>query len=253
MSKQCNWMLMEPLEVYSMVAKGQLGKFPNNYLDKDSIKEIVRHVILNIYGYSRDDVTENVNHDFFMGNYLGGARKFFNKSDIELLVYCFPEWDLRPWEFKRVQGGFWRSSDNRREFIIWLAEKEGLNPYSKEGLRKITAEVLNKYGGSKALLYAGGLYELLDSVCPGKYMKWEIIKMSSWTEQETVEAIHWLIEEKLRYTPEQVCKMKVAEFDAYNLGGMLQKGCGHSIMKALELAYPGKYYRKNSRTICYRE
>lgn len=251
MAEKINYMMMKPLEVYSLVVSGELGKFPNHYLDKESIKEIVRHVILEVYKYDRKYVTDNVNHDFFMENFLGGARKFFNKSDVELLIYCFPEWDLRAWEFNRVQGGFWKDTKNRKNFILWVAEKEGVNPYTKEGLRKLTAEIVNKYGGSKTLVHSGGLYELLDTVSPGKYKKWEIIKMVSWSKEEIISATKWLIEEKLKYTPEQVCKIKVSDFAENNLDGMLQKGCNHSIMRALEFAYPGRYYRTNARGICF--
>lgn len=86
-----NHMMMEPLELYALVAKGKLNKFPNNYLDKQSIKVMVRHIILNVYKYTRADVLEKVGHPFFRKNFLGGAKKFFNSSNTEMLIYCFPE------------------------------------------------------------------------------------------------------------------------------------------------------------------
>ena len=253
MGKKQNHMMMKPLELYALVATGKLKKFPNNYLDKASIKQMVRHVILNLYHYTRKDVLTKVGQNFFRDNQLGGAKKFFNKSNIEMLIYCFPEWDLKHWEFREVKNGFWNNPENQRDFVLWVAEKEGLNPNTKEGLRKITAAVLQKYGGGKAMVHAGGLYELLNTVACGKYKKWEIIKMASWSQKEIIEATKWLVEERLKYNPEQVCDIKVADFARNNLDGMLQKACNHSILVALEAAYPGQYYRTEAKGICLRQ
>lgn len=244
---------MPPLQVYELVTRGELKKFPNNYLDKEAIKEIIRYVILVVNKYSRKDILSKVDHKFFMDNFLGGARKFFDKSNTYMLIYCFPEWDLHAWEFKNVPPGFWEIVKNRREFVIWIANRIGVDPYTKEGLREITAAIVNKYGGSKPLVYAGGLYELLNTVIPGKYKKWEITKIVSWTEEEAVIATKWLVEEKLKYTSEQVCKIKVSDFTANHLDGMLQKKYNHSILNALEAAYPGRYCRTKARGICLKK
>lgn len=253
MAKKRDYLKMTPMEVYALVATGKLKVFPNNYLDKEIIKEIVRNVILVVHCYSREDVLNKVNHRFFQNNFLGGARKFFDGQDYKMIAYCFPEWDIKPWEYVKVRPNFWEDKANQKEFVLWIAKKENLDATTKEGLRKITAATINRYRGSKPMVYAGGLYELLDTVSPGKYKKWEIIKMVSWSQQEIIDATKWLIEEKLKYTPEQVCKIKVADFAKNNLDGMLQKACNHSILKALELAYPGKYHRTKARGLCYKK
>ena len=244
-----NYFEMTPIEVYSLVVKGKIKKFPNNYLDKEIVKEIVRHVILNIYGYDRQQVINKVNHEFMQKNFLGGVRKLFEYSDAEVLAYSFPEWDLKYWEFKKVSPNFWHKRENLKDFLLWVCNKEGLNSQKKEDLRKITAKVLEKYGGSKPLVHAGGMYELLSIVTDGKYKKWEIMKMVSWSTEEITCAMKWLVEEQLHYTPEQTCNLKVADFVKYNLDGMLQKECNHSILKALEIAYPGMYCRTKARGI----
>ena len=244
---------LAPLEMYSLVVKGRYKKFPNNYLDKESIKVMVRYLILDSYNYTREDVLAKVNQTFFSTNQLGGARKFFNNGYVEMLIYCFPEWELKPWEFRQVNNNsFWKDTKNQKDFICWVAQKEGLDITTKEGLRKLTAQVLSKYGGGKCMVHAGGLFELLNTVAQGRYKKWEITKMVSWSTEDVIIATKWLIEEKLQYSPEQVCNIKIADFAKYNLDGMLQKACKHSIIEALELAYPGKYYRDGIRGIKYR-
>ena len=248
-AKKRDYTKMTPLEVYALVVKGKLKKFPNNYLDKDIIKVIVRHLLLVVYGYTREDVLTKVNHEFFSKNFLGGARKFFNVSDMTMIIYCFPEWDIQYWEFKEAPMRFWQDVNNRKAFVLWIGKKENLDLNTKEGLRKITAQTIYKYAGCKPLSYSGGIFGLLDTVACGKYKKWEITKMLSWPKEDIIDATKWLIEEKLCYTPEQVCNIKVEDFAKNNLDGMLQKGCNHSILEALELAYPGMYFREGIRGI----
>lgn len=253
MSRVKNVYALEPLEMYALVVRGVYKTFPNNYLDKESIKVMVRYLILDSYKYTREDVLVKTDHKFFQNHQLGGARKFFNKSDWQMIIYCFPEWDIKYWEFTQINDkNFWPNSDNQRDFVLWVAKNEGVDISTKEGLRRITVPVIYKYGGSKPLQYAGGLFNLLNTVAQDKYKKWEITKMSSWTKQEAIEAIRWLIEEKLQYTPEQVCGIKITDFAKHNLEGMLEKVFSHSILAALESAYPGIYYREGIRGIRYR-
>lgn len=241
---------MRPIDVYNLVATGELKKFPNNYLDKENIKEIVRYMILGVYGYSREDVLQKIDHKFFQDIYLGGARKFFETKDYLLISYCFPEWDIKPWEYnKSVSNNFWLDKENQKAFVIWIAEKEGFELIDKDSFKKITAQVINKYGGSKAMKHAGGTYNLLNSVYPNRYKEWEITKVASWNKEKAISAIKWLIEERLKLNKEDVCNLKVKDFEDNDLDGMLQKYCHHSIMYALNLAYPGVYKRTGIRTI----
>lgn len=243
MAKYKNHMGFEPVELYSLLLQGKLKTFPNNYLDKDSIKVMVRHLILTLHNYSRDDVLTKVNHEFLQHNCLGGAKKFFNHSDIEMLVYSFPEWDLKAWEFLKVPQNFWRNNKNQRDFVLWVAKKEKIKLRTKQDYRKITAEVIMKYGGSKAMRNAGGLFNLLNTVACDKYKKWEITVIWPWHEDELIPAIKWLIEEKLKLTPEQACYLTKQDFVDNNLDGLLHHVGNRSVLKALELAYPGMYCR----------
>lgn len=253
MTRRNNYFNMTALDVYGLIVKGELKVFPAGYLNKSSIKQIVRHVILNVHKYTREDVIRKVNKQFFMENHLGGTRKFFDYGYNEILVYSFPEWDFKYWEFKKVSPKFWDDVNNQKELILWICEKEGLDYIKKDHLRQITAEVVQKYAGNKPYVKAGGLYELLSTVTNGEYKKWELIKMVSWSKQDVICATKWLIEEKLKLSEEQVCSLKVSDFADYNLYGMLQRGCNNSILAALEFAYPGKYYRVKSRGIILKE
>ena len=91
MARYKNHLRLDPLSMYRMLLQGKLKTFPNNYLDQKSIKIMVRHLILTLHNYTREDVLTKVNHAFLQENCLGGAKKFFNNRDVEMLIYCFPE------------------------------------------------------------------------------------------------------------------------------------------------------------------
>lgn len=253
MAKHRSNMNLDPISMYSLLVRGKIKTFPNNYLDKEKIKVIVRHVILTSYSYTREDVLTKVDHVFLQEHFLGGAKKFFVKSDINMLIYCFPEWDLKAWEFRKVPQSFWKDKENRKEFILWIAQKEGISLETKGDFRKITAEVVFKYSGGKAMRHAGGLYELLNEVAENKYKKWEITRVFPWHEDEIVPAIKWLVEEKLKYTPEQACNLRKEDFVNNNLDGLLQRIGNRSVLATLELAYPGRYCRLGVQGICLRK
>ena len=250
MAKYKNHLGLDPISMYGMLLQGKLKSFPNNYLDQESIKVMVRHLILTLNGYNRQDVLTKVNHAFLEANCLGGTKKFFNKSDITMLIYCFPEWDLKAWEFIKTPQNFWKSKDNQRAFVLWVANKEGISLENKNDYRKITVAVIFKYGGSKAMRHAGGLFELLNTVACDKYKKWEITRVFPWHEDEIVPAIKWLVEEKLQYTtPEQACRLTRKDFADNNLDGLLERIGQRSVLAALELAYPGVYCRHGRQGI----
>ena len=250
MAKYKNHLQLDPISMYKTLLQGELKTFPNNYLDKESIKVMVRHLVLTLHGYNREELLTKVDHAFLQNNCLGGAKKFFGKSDVTMLIYCFPEWDLKAWEFQKTPQNFWKSKDNQREFVLWIANKEGIKLETKYDYRKITTAVIFKYGGSKAMRHAGSLFDLLNTVACDKYKKWEITRIYPWHDDEIIPAIKWLVEEKLQYnTPEQACLLTKKDFVDNNLDGLLERVGQRSVLAALQLAYPGVYCRHGRQGI----
>lgn len=240
---------MNPITVYNIVRRGELKKFPNNYLDKATIKVIVRHVLLKEQRLTREEIVKNVNYGYLMKLNMGGFRKFFDLKIYKLVSYCFPEMNIKAWEMCKVEAQFWDDKENQKDFLLWIMEKEELNPYSKEDLRKITARMVIDYGGARMLKTEEDLYSILCTVCGDTFKEWEIMKIRSWKEEKVKAAVIWLVEEKMCYTLEQACNLRVKDFKDNNLDGMLQKACNHSILNALNLAYGNRFIRVNSKKI----
>ena len=195
-----NYADMSPMEVYDIVRTRELKKFPNNYLDKDTIKEIVRYVFLKELKLTREQILAKVDHKFLMELYMGGFRKFFDMKDYKVISYALPEMDLRAWEFTKVEPGFWENKENQKEFLLWVMAKEKLNPASKEDLRKLTARIVINYGGSRILKAEPDFYRVLSVVVEDKFKEWEIMKVRVWKEEKVRAAVKWLVEEKAYLT-----------------------------------------------------
>lgn len=248
-AKKIDTTFLTPLEVYSLVVNEDLKKFPNGYITKESMKEILRYVILEKLHMSRYDICHNISYPYLRKYKLGGTRRAFNSSIFSLITYCFPEFDINYWELNKVENGFWEKEENRKDFMTWLAEKEGICLDSIPDLTKIDAKLIQKHGGSKAIKYGGGVYELIKLVAMVDVKEWQVIKMPVWTEEKVKSAVKWLVEERLKWTKEQVVDgISANVFYDNDLGGMLKRYCNHSPLRALQIAYPGKYTKvRNSR------
>lgn len=240
--------VLSPLEVYECVLNGTLKRFPYGYVSAPNMKEILRYVILEKLKLSREDICKKLSYVFLRKYKLGGSRLAFNSSIFTLITYCFPEYDIKYWELNKVEDAFWEKEQNRKEFMLWVAKKENIRLDNLDDLKKFDVELVQKYGGNRARKY-GGMYELIKLVAEIDVKEWQVIKMPVWTEEKAINAVKWLIEEKLCWTKEKVKESISAKiFYDNDLGGMLKNYCYNSPIKALNLAYPNEYARvKNSR------
>lgn len=232
---------LSEVEVYLLVRSGKITRFPNGFLDKSTCKEILRWLCLDYYHMNRESICR-IDSSFLFCNFLSSFRKVFGNNMYHLICYTFPELNIKEWETLKVQNNFWHDKGHQKEFVEWIAEKEQLDLKNIDDVSKITAEMIAHYGGSKARKIAGGTYELVSTATGSRFQEWELFKMDIWTEEKAVKAVKWLIEDKLKWSDEQVkSSLTASVFYRNDLGGMLKHYCGNSPIKALEIAYPGKF------------
>lgn len=249
MKVKVNYNMMDPIEVYLLVCKGKLKKFPDNYLDKETIKKISRHVILDIDNFTRDEICKKVNRTYLSKNCMGGFVKKFNQDILSYINYCFPEFNIKGWELTKVAPKFWEDKKNQKEFMIYLFNKLNIDSTSKEDIRRLTAREIIKHGGSNALKKVDSYFELIQLVTKDSFKEWEVTKIKVWNYEKAVLAVRWLVEDKLKLDKVGACNLTVKDFAKNNLDGMLQNVFNHSILKALNAAYEDIYYRDGIRCI----
>jgi hypothetical protein len=157
--------------------------------------------------------------------------------------------DIKAWELRKVEPGFWNDKQNQKEYILWLMKKENINPESKEDVRRLTARIIIKYGGARILKEESDIYTIIAPAIDYRFKEWEIMKVRCWKEEKIIAAVKWLVEEKLKYTMEQACMLRIKDFKDNNLDGMLQKAVNHSIINALNFTYGNIFTRDSIRGI----
>ena len=126
----------------------------------------------------------------------------------------------------------------------WICVKECIHRDKRKFCKTMSIELFEKYGLKKAVTRMGGLYNYVNYVYPGKFKPWEL-HMNQITDEIAMQAIKWLIEEKLQWTKEEVCKNICANtFRDYGLESILSHKFNNSPIKALEFAYPGEYKKE---------
>lgn len=223
--------------------------FPNDFWDKETAREVVRYFVLEVKGWDRKATCENLTTRLLRDNLLAGVCKQFRSSTIEIMDYCFPEWEIKPWELQTCPNSFWNEPSNCARACLWVAQREGIAEDREAFCRKFSARMLRDYGIGKAMVRMGGLYEVANVTFPEWNLKpWHLRKVGKITEPMVAEAVTWMIDQKLGWSHKDVCEnICVKTFYDHGIGKILMKGCNHSPIRALEIAYPGQYERSMLR------
>ena len=111
---------------------------------------------------------------------------------------------------------------------------------------KLSANTFRKYSltGMFIILFNASPYLAIDNAYPGKFKQWDLPSVSKkfWNMETAREATIWLIEEKLKWSDDDI-KEKISSniFEKNSLGGMLAILFNDNSYFAIENAYPGKF------------
>jgi hypothetical protein len=155
---------------------------------------------------------------------------------------------------KTFPKGYWTEEDAKEKAAVvtrYMIEQR-LQWNEKDIKRKITKVVfeVNKLDGMLHQLFGNSPYKAIDNAYPGKYKQWELksVPNNFWTIETTAEATRWLIEEKLKWTEEDVKeKYCINIFIDNDLLGMTHNMFNNILFDVLDNAYPGKYKPEDIR------
>lgn len=150
---------------------------------------------------------------------------------------------------KRFPAGFWQQPealDNASKCIRYLIEDVlylSDNDLKARLCRKMFDD--NKLRGMLNTCFNGSPLKAIQLAYPNKFKPWEfnIVNNGYWQDiNNIIESIHWLIEDKLKLTDDEL-KEKLSRniFSDNGLDGMLSSCFNSSPVKAIQLAYPNKF------------
>ncbi|MBQ3421932.1 MAG: DUF4046 domain-containing protein [Romboutsia sp.] len=194
--------------------------------------------------WTDDEIKEKFDANIIIEHNLFGLLKnHYNGSPYEFLNAYAPGKFL-PWELKQTSKRFWNIKENRIKAVKWLIDKENINDSNIFSLW--TRDLFSKHSLSSLIIYhKGNTFSIIDEVFPNKFKNWEItvVPPGYWSIKEhRVEAIKWLIEDKLKWSDEEIyLNMESDIFRDYKLSGLLQNYYNCNVYRALEEAYPGRF------------
>ncbi len=249
----------EKIEVYKLVLSGGLKIFPNHFW---SCKEsdhyspyITRYLIEDILNWNDKGIINNLRKQTFRDYKLSTMLSVkYNNSPYMAISKAYPDKDFKPWDFINTPNNYWKGSngkDNASKAIKWLIEDK--LKWSMDDVRdKINFQIFTEHNLAGMIIYAfdNDMFKAIDYTYPNTFKRWEIgshVKNNYWTEEKGITATRWLIEDKLKWSDEDIRKYYSRQiFKDNNLYGMLQRCFNNNPYVALDKAYPGKFNELNS-------
>ena len=239
---------MSPVELYQLVLDGEVPKFPKGYwIDfepNNTAVPIIRYLVEEKLKLSDEDILASWNYKLIVTNKLSGMiRTLFSSSPYLVIEAAYPG-KFKPWEFKTVPRDFW-TKEMAIDAIKWLVEDK-LKLSDEEVLNQWSTKFLKTYElqGMLHLLFSSSPYLAIDAAYPGKFKPWEFknTPQDFWTKEMAIEAVKWLVEDKLKLSNEEVLNQWNAKLLKTNrLQGMLKALFFGSPYLAIDAAYPGKF------------
>jgi hypothetical protein len=138
---------------------------------------------------------------------------------------------------------YWNEPDSRKNAaIITRFMIERLLRWSLDDVReRINIEVFAEYRlrGMVATLFGEHTWKAVDNAYPGKFKPWELkgSSVGRWSRSLRIDAVRWLVEERLNLPPEHRMYVTADDFETHGLSGLLSH-YGNSPAAALVEAYP---------------
>ena len=252
-SKKYDFAAMDEIEIFQKVLSGEIKRFPQNFwscVDSDHYApKIVRYLIEEILHWNSEDVKKKLRKKTFYKYKLSGMICAKYRSSPYLVIsHAYPEREYKPWDFVNSPNSYWQGEEGRQhgiEAIRWLFEEK--LEWTEEEIKKNGQSVFaeNDLIGMIRIAFDSNMFEAINAAYPGRFKPWEIglhVPNSYWTKEKGIQAVKWLIEEKLQWNEEEVKQnLTKSIFKEHGLYGMIQRCFESSPYQALNETYPGRY------------
>ncbi|APC82262.1 hypothetical protein [Clostridium botulinum] len=189
---------LSDVEIYKLVLNKKIYRFPKNFWNFNTAKNITKYLIEDVLKWSDEDVKIKLKQQTFCDHKLRGMLDtLFNNSPYKALNNAYPS-KYKPWELNITLGGYWNEK-TAYEFIKWYIEK---NKWSKEDIKdNFSKTMLINAGYDRAMeCIEEDTFGIIDKLYPGEFKPWELkqVSIEYWNKETMGQALRWLVEDKLK-------------------------------------------------------
>lgn len=201
----------------------------------------VRWLIDDRLKLDKDTVCNSISYKLFKDNGLDGLIR--NSDNIfSLLELAYPG-KYKPWELSSLLINYW-TNETSSDAIRWLIE-EKLKWTRDEVCKNFRIKLLSEYRLSFiAELFNSNTFNIINNAYPGVYKPWEFSRVSKdyWNNETIRDTVKWLIEEKLKWTREDICtKLSHQLFRDHKLSSILEFPGFTTLFSIIDIVYPNEY------------
>lgn len=236
--------ILDDIQTYELVLQRKIKQFPSGFWTKpwsyESATKITRYLLEKKLQLKIEDIPSSINMSTFRDNKLSGmVSLLYDNSAIKAVQAAYPN-KFKLWEFRTVLKGFWKEKDNVGEAIRWLIE-EKLKWGREDIVNNFSIELLQKHKMESATTNFS-LYAVIELAYPGEFKPWElkVLARGFWDNTDNVIwAMRWLIEEKLKWTREDICK----KYSRNTLGAncLWSLTSKYSLYDLINMTYPNEF------------
>lgn len=241
---------MDPIEVYKLVLSRKTPNFPKGFFTEpksssdDKYARIIRYLIEEVLKWDEKDLCKKYTRNILVKYRLTGMlHNVFYNSLYSVINHAYPN-KYKPWQLSSTFYNYWNEK-TAKEAIIWLIE-EKLKWTDYEICNKLNYKVFkeNGLGGMFSTIFNNSTYNTINSTYPNRFKPWEFstVPHNYWNEETAKESIIWLLEEKLKWTDEDIRKnLSRKIFRENGLGGMFSMFFNNSTYAAINCVYPDRF------------
>ena len=216
---------------------------PKNFWTREKSIEATKWLVEEKLKLSDEELREKLSVRLFTSNSLCGMLDTcFNGSPYQAINTAYPN-KFKEWEFNLVPRNFW-TKEKGVEVTRWLVE-EKLKLSDKELKERLSYKLFVDNGlGGMLTCFNRSPYQAINTAYPNKFKEWEfkLVPQGFWTKEKGIEAVKWLVEEKLKLSDEELKEQLSGKLFVDNgLGGLLYNNFNNSPYLAINTAYPNKF------------
>lgn len=152
----------------------------------------------------------DVTKEDFINNGLSDLLKRYGNSPYAALIDAYPEEKINPWEMKKTPDRYFESDENKIRATRWLVDTLKIDP------RELMQAHFNDNRLSNLIdRYNGSPFAAVSHAYPELGIKiWEMGRTPNGfykIKQNRIDALHWLVETKLKIPPDQMTKSKLCK------------------------------------------